>query len=77
MTSPFDWKNQPPKISMRDLDIANKCSYQTSVTINKRRAAGIEPSIIYSSKPNESLPGKFAISMPVMPLHKRTKRKKK
>lgn len=79
MTNPFDWKNQPAKISMRDVDVANKNSYQQSAVINRRRAQGIEPSLPYSPNSNHSEPHKFAVHMPVMPMHPRTvlaKRKK-
>lgn len=75
MTNPFDWKNQPSKIDMRDLNIANKCSYQQSVVVNNRRAQGIEPSQPYSPKGNDAKPQNFAIDMPTMPLHPRSIKK--
>jgi len=77
MTNPFDWKNQPAKINMRDLNIANRNSYQQSMVINKRRAQGIEPSLPYSPKSNDAEPKKFAIDMPVMPVHASTIRARK
>jgi hypothetical protein len=77
MTNPFDWKNQPAKISMRDLNIANRNSYQQSVVINNRRAQGIEPSLPYSPKSNDAEPKKFAVAMPVMPVHASTVRARK
>lgn len=77
MTNPFDWKNQPAKINMRDLATAQKNSYQQTAVINRRRAKGEEPSIFYSAKGMDSNPQKFAMRMPVMPMHPTTIAKKK
>lgn len=77
MSNPFDWKNQPSKINMRDLDIANKCSYQQSAIINRRRAKGEEPSIIYSEKSPGVEPKKFVVKMPDMPLNPRSIKKRR
>ena len=79
MTNPFDWKNQPPKISMRDVDIAQKQAYQQTAVINRKRAQGIEPSIIYSLKKHDAQPKKFVAEMPPMEVHPstlRTRRRK-
>lgn len=77
VVSPFDWKNQPPKINMRDLSTARKNSYQQTVVVNRRRAQGIEPSIAYSPNGMDTNPEKFAVSMPDMPLHPTTIRSKR
>jgi hypothetical protein len=65
--NPFDWKNQKPVIDFKDLDKARKNSFQQSSIINNRRSKGIEPSIVYSEKGQDTEPKKFAVVMPIMP----------
>lgn len=69
MVNPFDWKNNPRVIDMSDVELARKASHQQSVAINRRRAQGIEPSIVYSPKTVDLQPKNFVTAMPVMAKH--------
>jgi hypothetical protein len=77
VVSPFDWKNQPPKIDMSDLSTAQKNSYQQTAVVNRRRAQGIETSLPFSANSNDGQPQNFVVSMPDMPLHPTTIRAKR
>ena len=72
--NPFDLKNYTPVLNVRDLDIAQKQAYQQTAVINRKRAQGIEPSIIYSLKSHDTEPKKFVTSMPEMAVHPSTVR---
>ena len=75
--NPFDWKNYKPVLNVRDLDIAQKQAYQQTAVINRKRAQGIEPSIIYSLKKHDAQPKKFVADMPEMAVHPSTVRTRK
>ena len=80
MTSPFDWKGQPSSICMKAESSAMKNSHQQTAVINRRRLEGIEPSIVYSTKPKKMIdldPKRFAHDIPVMPYSKSHKQKLK
>ena len=73
---PFDWKNYKPVIDMKDLERARKSSYQSTQVINRIRAKGVEPSIVYSPNGQDTQPKKFVIDMPIMPVLRPNRRKK-
>ena len=77
MTSPFDWKGQPPKIDLRDIAKAQKNAHQQTAVVNRKRAAGIEPNTIHMPGSHQDVPQKFAVKLPDMPLHERSKRKRR
>ncbi len=77
MNNPFDLKNYKPQISMRDVNTASKTSYQQTQVINRRRAKGDEPSIVYSTRGRDTQPKKFVTVMPDMPYHPSTIRLKR
>lgn len=73
--SPFDWRGQPSIISMKDVDSANKRSYQQTSVVNRARAKGVEPSKAYSFTHEGAQPQSMVMDMPVMPLHRKRKRR--
>lgn len=77
MNNPFDWKNYKPVLSFKDMDTARKTSFQQTTVINRKRAKGIEPSIVYSPKGMDTEPKKFVADMPIMPVHASTVRRNK
>lgn len=65
MSNPFDWKNYTSKIDWSDLRLRGQQSATSSKHVDKKRAAGIEPSPIHalSNRPSKHQlnPKKFAI----------------
>ena len=62
MTSPFDWRGKKPTIQLDDLQMAHRNSLNMVRVINDKRAQGIEPSIIYSTRMHDPNPKKFAMT---------------
>jgi hypothetical protein len=75
MNNPFDWKNYTPTINMADIEKARRSAYQASRIVNERRKLGIEPSSPYANSPG-GLPQDYVTDRPVMPMHKKTLKKK-
>lgn len=75
--NPFDLKNYTPALSFKDMDTAKKTSFQQTAVINRQRAKGVEPSIVYSRKSIHTEPEKFVAEMPAMPVHASTLRRRK
>jgi hypothetical protein len=76
MTWPFK-PGDPPKINLKDLETANKISYQQTSVVNRRRAAGVEPTKVNLPGSRDEQPARFAVKMPDMPKHDRTLRRNK
>ena len=77
--NPFDWKNYKPTISFADLEKARKNAYQAARYINEQRKQGVEPSKPYTERTDISFgdkPQEMTVDMPVMPMHKKTLKKK-
>ena len=66
MNNPFDVGSYVSQIDWTKSSHNYKISVQQSAVVNRRRAAGDEPSQPYSSKGRDTEPGKFAVAMPVM-----------
>ena len=66
MNNPFDVANYKSQIDWTKGNHAYKISVQQSAVVNRRRAAGDEPSQPYSSKGRDTEPGKFALKMPIL-----------
>ena len=80
MTSPFDWRNYKPQVSMADIERARKSAYQQTRVINDKRKEGIEPSKPYAQRNKAHLAGvpqEYALDMPVMPLRNRSEARKR
>lgn len=77
MNNPFDWQNYKPKIDLSDIARAQKSSYQQTVVVNRKRAAGIEPNTVQLPNSRQDMPQKFTTQMPEMPKYKRPSRSKK
>lgn len=77
MTSPFDWRGQPPRIDLRDVERARKTSYQQTNVINKRRAAGVEPTPVRLPGSRDDGPQKFVALMPEMPKYRKPPKSRK
>jgi len=61
------------QIDMRDVARAAKSSYQQSSVVNRRRAAGVEPTKVNLPNSNDALPQRFVVEMPEMAKYRRTK----
>lgn len=75
MTNPFDWKNNPSRISMKDVDYANRKASRQSAALSRKRAEGIEPSIVLPNNSRHMPASHFASRVPDMPYSKWTKEK--
>lgn len=64
--SPFDLDNYVRQLHFADATHAHKISIQQSAVVNRRRAAGVEPSTPYSAKGQDTEPEKFAVAMPTL-----------
>ena len=65
--NPFDWRNNPKRIDMTDVNTAKKSSYQQTAVINKKRAQGVEPVSIHLPGSRDDIPSRFVANMPEMP----------
>ncbi len=73
--NPFDWRNYTPTVSFADLEKARKNAYQAARYVNEQRKQGIEPSAPYANSFGGK-PQDYTTEMPVMPMHKRSERRK-
>jgi hypothetical protein len=78
MSNPFDWRNEPSKINLKEFETSRRTSYQASRAVNEIRKRGIEPSSAASLRTAQHItadPAHLAIDMPKMATRK-TRRKK-
>lgn len=75
--NPFDWQNYKPVISMRDLNVAWRNSYNMARHVDEKRRSGIEPSPPYGNSAG-AIPQAYATTtvMPQLKKVKRVRRKK-
>lgn len=66
MNNPFDVANYKSQIDWAKSNHAYKISVQQTAVVNRRRAAGDEPSQPYSSKGRDTEPSKFSLKMPIL-----------
>lgn len=75
--NPFD-PNYKATISLKDLERSRKTAYQATRVVNEARQKGIEPSLSAAVRKKSHRggdPETFAIDMPTMPVHVRTKQR--
>ncbi len=77
LMNPFD-PNYKAQISLKDLERSRKSAYQASRQVNEARKRGIEPSSSAATREGSHRGGQpvtFAVDMPTMPVHPRTKKR--
>lgn len=65
----FDWRNQPLKIDIKEIQRSYKTSYQATQVVNRQRKNGLEPSAPVSTKKGAHQPAKpqkLLLDMPKM-----------
>lgn len=77
MNNPFDVGSYVSQIDWTKSSHNHKISVQQSAVVNRRRAAGDEPSQPYSSKGRDTEPEKFAIAMPKLAKYDRNAARRK
>ena len=77
--SVFDWRNEPLKIDLKSIKTSCKNSYQQSQVVNRKRAAGIEPSpsvavrkIALDTQRNK--PKNIVVELPILAKYKKKRK---